>query len=70
MTGGAHMGPTIFYYFVCGTDMWVPRVLLFFQIKLPRKCHVILRPSQISYVDAMSAKTALKTAEGCHLRRF
>lgn len=29
-----------FYYFVCETDMWVLRVLLFFQIELQRKRHV------------------------------
>ena len=41
MTYGAHVGPTIYYYyFVCEIDMWVPWVLLFFRIKLPRKRHV------------------------------
>lgn len=40
MTCGAHMGSTIFYYFVCKTYMWVPWVLLFFHIELPRKRHV------------------------------
>ncbi len=40
MTRGAHVGPTIFYYFVCKTDIWVPQVLLFFRIELPRKRHV------------------------------
>jgi hypothetical protein len=36
MTCGAHVGPTIFYYFMCENDMWVPRALLFFLIELPR----------------------------------
>ena len=40
MICGAHVGPTIFYYFVCETNMWVSWVLLFFQIELPRKYHV------------------------------
>lgn len=29
-----------FYYFLCETDTWVPRILLFFQMKLPHKRHV------------------------------
>ncbi len=65
------MGPTwvpqFFYYFVCETDMWVPLVLLFFRIKLPRQCHIRSRPSQISHIGATSAKTAIKTAEGPNL---
>lgn len=34
-------GPRHFFYnCVGGTDMWVPHILLFFWIELPRKCHV------------------------------
>lgn len=40
MTDGVHVGPTIFYYCVCETVMWVLWVLLFFLIELPHKRHV------------------------------
>jgi hypothetical protein len=38
------VGPTIIIiFFVCETDMWVSRGLLFSQVKLPCKRHVIPR---------------------------
>lgn len=52
MACGTHVGPTIFYYFVCEDDIWVPRSLLFFHIELSRKRHV----------SAMSDKNRVKLA--------
>ena len=40
MTCGAHVGPPFKNNFLCEIDMWVPRGLLFFRIKLPCKCDV------------------------------
>lgn len=40
------MGPNDPTIILCATHIWAPRVLLYFQIKLPRKRHMGERPSQ------------------------
>lgn len=36
-----HIGLTMFYYFVCVTDMWIPWFYFFSGIELPFKRHVV-----------------------------
>ena len=68
-----HVGPTIFYYFVCELTRGSHGFYYFFD----SNCHVSatsmphqMRPSQISHVGVTSAKTALKITEGPHLHLF
>ncbi len=74
MTCMGHMGPNIFYYFVCEIGMLVPGVLLFFQIKLQRKrhvkCHVGRGHSQRSHIGVTSTNTDDNTAKGSRLHGF
>ena len=74
MTCGAHVGPTIFYYIMSKTDMWVPWGLIFFHIKLPRHHHVNATWDEDlvkgSHVGATSSKTGHNTTEGPLLHGF
>lgn len=60
LTCGVRVGPTIIIIIVCETDMWVPRGLLFSQVKLSRKHHVIPRQIETESKLATQAPRQLK----------